>query len=60
MSKPSSKPAAPSRAPAQVPIEALARFRHDGRDIAPGTLMKVEAIDAEELEALRFARKVER
>lgn len=58
MTKPTSK--SPTRPPAQVPVEALTRFRHDGREITPGTLMRVEAIDAEELAAIGFARKVER
>ena len=59
MPKPAPKPpAAPSRPP--VTIEALAFFRHDGREIRPGVKMKVEAIDAEELAAIGFARKIER
>lgn len=54
--------AAPTRAPSRqtVEVEALARFRHDGEEIRPGLKMQVGEVDAEELAALGFARRVER
>lgn len=61
MQKPKTS-AAPPAAPARptVEVEALKRFRHDGEEIRPGLMLKVGAVDAEELAALGFARRIER
>jgi hypothetical protein len=57
MAKPIKRPA---EEPPRVRIEALARFRHDGAYVEPGAKLLVREIDAEELAAIGFARKVER
>lgn len=51
-------PPAPERP--TVEVEATAYFKHDGEQIRPGVSLKVEAIDADDLVALRFARRTER
>lgn len=44
----------------QVAVEALAHFKHDGKDVAPRDVVIMSTANADDLVAIRFARHTTR